>query len=121
VAAAFGRIGHLAEPTLLYRQHGENDIGAKRWSLYNAVRQMVDPATRKRVLAERRSIAERIRGQATAFSERYAERLTGRQREMLETFAHLHEAPFLRRRRQIVKHRFFYTGLARNIGRLVFG
>jgi glycosyltransferase involved in cell wall biosynthesis len=121
VAAAFGRIGHLAEPTLMYRQHGENDTGAKRWSLCNAVGQLVDPASRSRILAERRTIAERIRGQATAFSERYAERLTRGQREMVETFVHLDEAPPLLRRRLIVKYGFFYTGLARNIGRLVFG
>ena len=40
VAAAFGTIGHCAEPTLLYRQHGANDVGAKKWSLADLVPQL---------------------------------------------------------------------------------
>lgn len=120
VAAAFGRTGYLPEPTLLYRQHGENDTGAKKWSLFHAVRQLVDPVSRKRILAERRTISAKIRNQAMTFSERYGERLTRGQREMLATFVHLYEVPYLLRKWQIVKYGFFYTGLARNIGRLVF-
>ncbi len=120
VAAAFGGIGHLPESTLLYRQHGENDTGAKKWSLVRAVRQLADPVDRKRVLAERRIISGRILEQARTFTERYAGHLTRGQREMLEAFIHLREVPYVRRRWQIVKYGFFYTGLARNIGRLVF-
>jgi glycosyltransferase involved in cell wall biosynthesis len=121
VAAAFGRIGYLPQPTLLYRQHGGNDTGAKRWSLGRAVRQMINPASRKEILARRRLIANGIQGQAEAFLARYAERLTPAQRDLLQAFVSLRELPFLPRRRQIVKYRFFYTGLARNLGRLVLG
>ena len=32
IAAAFGRIGHIDEPTLLYRQHGSNEVGALEYS-----------------------------------------------------------------------------------------
>jgi hypothetical protein len=122
VLANYGQTAATVDTTDAYVPVAEPATTAqKRWSLGGAVRQLVAPDSRRRVFAERRTIAEGIRVQAAAFVERYAERLTGGQREMLETFVHLHEAPFLRRRRLIVKYGFFHTGLARNIGRLVFG
>ncbi len=33
VAAAFGRIAAVREPTILYRQHGSNVVGAREWGI----------------------------------------------------------------------------------------
>ena len=35
-AAALGRLEALAQPTALYRQHGENRVGAQRWEIGRA-------------------------------------------------------------------------------------
>lgn len=37
VAAAFGQVHYIPQATILYRQHGGNDTGAKRWNFYNAL------------------------------------------------------------------------------------
>jgi len=31
IASAFGKIGHIDKPTILYRQHGENSVGAQNF------------------------------------------------------------------------------------------
>lgn len=38
IASAFGQIGHVDEPTSLYRQHDENSVGAVRYSPIKRVR-----------------------------------------------------------------------------------
>lgn len=53
VAAAFGCIGYLDEPTSLYRQHGSNEVGAleyspiKRASHFNQMRESVSATVRQ--------------------------------------------------------------------------
>ena len=38
-AAAFGQIGFIEEPTVLYRQHGKNEVGAKSlWGMLNPLK-----------------------------------------------------------------------------------
>ena len=119
VAAAFGGIGYCAEPTMLYRQHGENDIGAKKWGLVDLVPRLTTVAGARGFFDERTDVLRRVRIQARAFLERYASRLTRGQREMLEAYVTLDECPLLRRKWHLVKYGFFHAGIARNIVRFL--
>ncbi len=114
VAAAFGRVGYLAEPLVLYRQHGLNDVGAQGFTPGNLLK-------RCRQWGETRAMLCRIQRQAGAFLERYHGRLTPAQREMLGTYSRLDSYNGLRRRWYLLKYRFFYSGLLRNLGRLIIG
>jgi len=103
VAKAFGQISSLPIPTLLYRQHTSNDTGAKKYSLgaiFKIKWRGSTPQTYK---------------QAAAFLERYGQRLEDNQRELVETYASLGHAPFLKRNIQIWQHGFFKQGLLRNL------
>ncbi len=109
VAAAFGTISVLSQPTLLYRQHGSNQVGAQRWNLPYLIGLIGQRALIRQVMTGHRR-------QAQAFYERFQPGLAPTRRALLEDFIHLPEYGKLRRWRAIVSHRIYYTGVARNLG-----
>ena len=112
VAAAFGVIDYLNEPTLLYRLHGSNESGARPWGPRYVFRQLLDLRSAKQAIAKTQS-------QANAFYERYCNDLKDDDKKILMAYAHLSEHNFLRRRLDIIKYGIFYVGMARNIGWLL--
>jgi glycosyltransferase involved in cell wall biosynthesis len=119
VAAAFGRLGHVAAPTMLYRQHGANDVGARQWSVPQLARELARPAAARAFFARRDEVLRGVRRQARAFHARYAARLDPRQRALLEAYVAMEGAPWLRRKWLLVRHGFYHTGLARNVASLL--
>lgn len=61
MASSFGRVSMIEQPTLLYRQHDNNQLGSLR-----------PTSNEERTLAHRRKIATQILRQGAAFSEHYA-------------------------------------------------
>jgi len=114
VAAAFGEIGHVSMPTVLYRQHGANDVGARPFNVRDIVGQL-------HCRPETRALIARIQFQGGAFLDRYRDRLTPTQREMLEVYAKFDSFNGFLRRWYLLRYRFFYTGIIRNIGRFAIG
>jgi len=104
VAAAFGRVVALHEPTILYRQHGANSIGArdKRLSLTSL------PGA---ILARRHTTGEFRRGlnkaarQANALLQRYGSWLSAGDRQFLTDYARIPERQFLRRKIDLLRFR----------------
>jgi hypothetical protein len=113
VAAAFGKVGHVPQSTLLYRQHGRNEAGSRAWGPAHVVEQL-------RGLGAAREVIARLRGQAAAFLERYGPYLDDRARGMVAAFARLDRRGFFGRRIDILSHRLFYVGFVRNVGWLLF-
>jgi len=110
VAAAFGKIVFLDEPTMLYRQHDNNYYGASCYGwghFYRRYRQGID-AARKRL--------SQYVDQAATFYDRHAQSLQPQQRQMLAEFSQWPELSWLGRRKLLLKHRIFKTGFRRNIG-----
>jgi len=114
VATTFGRIGHLPTPTVLYRQHGKNDTGARKFGLGDLIRRLTQ---RTQIRDELR----KIQRQGGAFLHRFHSRLTPEQQRMLQTFSRLDTLGGFRRRWEILRHRFFYGGFVRNAGRVLLG
>jgi hypothetical protein len=119
VAAAFGHIGFVAEPTTLYRQHGTSEIGAKKWDLLKEFKTFFNFKKRRKQIEINNLVMQRMRLQAAAFLEKYGYVLTGRQKEMLKAFLRLADMNFFMKRYRTIKYGFFYTGLIRNIGRFI--
>lgn len=111
VTAAFGYIGYLKEPTLLYRQHGSNDVGSKKYFEY----------VKSRVLHlwNSRKVLYCTIEQGKEFLEVYRGELSKEQREQLEQFVSLPEMNFFERRRIVLENRFLKSTLLRNIGLLL--
>jgi hypothetical protein len=85
VAAATGAISYIDEPTILYRQHGGNAIGAKAantMSLIGRIRQTLFSRERQLVLL-------RYSRQAEALHRRFAAKMRPEARQATEALAHL--------------------------------
>jgi glycosyltransferase involved in cell wall biosynthesis len=119
VATAFGRVAAVERPTVLYRQHGRNDIGAARWSFLANVWFLFVCEKRQAAIALLDAALASQEGQATAFVDRYEERLPPAEREMLRAFCSLRRRNFIMRRYLTLRYGFFYSNVARNLGLLL--
>ena len=113
LAAAFGEIGYVARTTMLYRQHGGNDTGAKRYGLAQV------PLHLKVGVAPMRASLLRTQRQAGALLACHGAALTPSQRLLLEKYATLSENSFFMRRWLVFKLGMFMNGLLRNLGMMV--
>ncbi|OIR07909.1 abequosyltransferase RfbV [mine drainage metagenome] len=112
VASAFGHIGFVRRPTVGYRQHGGNAIGARGWSARYL-------AERARCLLSRRGamlLLEPCMAQARAFDARYRERLSERQRLDLRWLVHLPSRTPLQRIGAALRAGAHKHGMARTLG-----
>lgn len=110
VAAAFGKIVFLDEPTMLYRQHSDNYYGASCYGwghFYRRYRQGIDAA---------RNRLQQYIDQAIVFYSRYAQSLQPQQRQMFEDLVQWSELSWLSRRKLLLKHQILKTGFRRNVG-----
>jgi glycosyltransferase involved in cell wall biosynthesis len=114
VAAALGRIVCIAEPTVLYRQHGGNQIGAIAWDTAHLVRKAATAFDRRPVTENMRRAA----AQAQALLQRYGRQLSAQQRKTVAAFAALPTSGFLQRRWHIARYGFLRTGWIRNLALL---
>jgi glycosyltransferase involved in cell wall biosynthesis len=119
VATAFGRVAAVASPTVLYRQHGRNDSGAVRWDFIAEVQVFFLRERRQAAIARRDSVLASLEGQATAFADRYEERLSPAERRMLHSFCSLRSRNFIMRRYLMLRYGFFYSNALWNLGMLL--
>ncbi|MBP5159931.1 MAG: glycosyltransferase family 2 protein [Lachnospiraceae bacterium] len=108
LAAAFGKVRAFDEQTLLYRQHGDNQVGSTGFVSYIFSRLTSVRRQREKL---RQSFA-----QAEALLELYGDRMDFEKRRIVREFARLDSYGFIRRRRLLLKNRYFKSGLLRNIG-----
>lgn len=113
VASSFGHTEHISEPTMLYRQHGRNDTGAKAWNARAAVRRLSDL---EETIRNMKKVNIQLQCQAAAFIERYQDVLRDSDREIMAALSHLNEYNYFLRRYYMIKYGFFYTDFLRNIG-----
>jgi hypothetical protein len=111
VASIFGIVDYIEMPTVLYRQHTGNSVGAKRLSPRLVVDKM---RSTRRVKA---GLQETIR-QANAVLHRYGEDMPATCRNLCHAFSALEKASWPVKRSTILKYRFFKQGFFRNLGML---
>jgi glycosyltransferase involved in cell wall biosynthesis len=111
VAAAFGDIAYLPEPTVLYRQHGGNVLGAREFGAPYVLRKAASFHDTEDL---RRGIHDSVR-QAGAFLARYEGRLRPDQRAVVRAFAGFESAGWLGRRVRMVRYGLLKHGCIRNV------
>lgn len=119
VATAFGWVAAVANPTVLYRQHVRNNIGAMHWNLLDKVQVLFVRKRRQAAIAQLDAVMASLEGQATAFVDRYEERLSSAERRMLHAFSSLRSRNFIMRRYLMLRYKFFYSNAMRNMGLLL--
>lgn len=110
VAAAFGKIDYVSTPTVLYRQHGENRIGAKERIMADVLKNTW--SKRNNIKAE----LQKSQLQAGAFLGVFNDDLIEEQRNLLRAYFGLGDQNFISRRISLARYGFFKTGFVRNLG-----
>lgn len=113
-ACCFGRIECLKEPTILYRQHEGNVVGATKVNTpgFILMRLMGNNHVKETL---KMSVV-----QAGAFVNYYREKLTADQTRTLEDFASLYSHNKLGRIVRVIKNKHLKQGIVQIIGELMF-
>ncbi|MBN2588960.1 MAG: glycosyltransferase family 2 protein [Sedimentisphaerales bacterium] len=110
IGATLGKMIYLDEPTLLYRQHAKNYLGASKygWAYFFSKFTSGIKAARKRFY-------ENVE-QSKSFVEHFGNQLNNEDLQLLMEFSSLDNYNWLNRRKILLRHRIFKTGLRRNLG-----
>lgn len=114
LAAAFGQIGFLPEPTILYRQHGANQVGAKD------VRSLSYNWRRFRDRLQAKGALRDTYLQAAEFCRLYGGRLPPRQREVALAYSTIARQHKLRRIQILLQYRLLKNNPVRQLAQLLF-
>lgn len=109
VASALGHMSYVKQPTLLYRQHHANDIGARPYSILHFL------LKKKHEREKLHQCLVQTYRQARVFLERYKHLMHPKQRKLIQTYADLEHLSFTARKLAILKHRFLKHGFLRNV------
>lgn len=112
-ACAFGTILCLEEPTLLYRQHGNNVVGATRVNSVGFI------LMRLRGYRKVRDKLRQSAAQARAFLVYYENLLTPEQIRILTLFSELYSHGKLQRIRTVCREGFLKQGMIQILGQLL--
>ncbi|GIW27382.1 MAG: glycosyl transferase [Meiothermus sp.] len=102
VGSAFGRVELVPQPTVRYRQHDSNSIGAKRWgwgTMFSKAKKV-------------RGIIEKTQRQARAFTERFGMSTP----KIISEYGRLQELDPLSRRSWLLRNKVRCSGWLRNLG-----
>lgn len=114
VARTFGEIYFLQEKTVLYRQHDNNGVGAKRYSLPSAIGKLTD------VNRIRRSLSLTV-DQAEAFLNRYSSIISSEEDiSTLKKFISMERDGFMKKRIKAATLGLRKHGLLRTVGFYLF-
>lgn len=111
IAASFGKISYINEPTMLYRQHRGNVVGNQNFTSY-IIRRFA-------ALREQRRTLRNICSQADDFLQIYREELDDSTRRIVTIFANLYNRNIIYRKYAVIRYGFLKTGIVRNIGVLL--
>ena len=113
IAAAFGHIGFLETPYILYRQHGSNTEGAKNYTGVSSLARLA--GNRSRI----RHSLKRTYRQAADFYRIYKNELNPEERKMVAAFSNIPARNYLGRIRTIRRYDFWKADRARRLGQLL--
>ncbi len=111
IAASMGKVCYIREGTLLYRQHGGNAVGGLNFGEY--IKNRISSLERQKEALRALSL------QAEEFISIYQEILSEEKLDILQSFASLDKMGYVKRRKTILRYKFYKTGLIRNIGLMI--
>ena len=114
VAAAFGKIDSLNKQTVLYRQHGKNEIGAKD------VRTLKYKINKLLMYQDIRRALNETYLQAESLLIAYKDLLSNEQIQFLEAYCKIPQMPKVKRWRTICRLGCFKNGISRKIANFIF-
>ena len=125
VAAAFGQIRFVPKSLYKYRQHGNNVLGAEKGSRIMEILGRFgigrkDGKSKAEMDEHSRKVYEEMFQQARCFMEIYGDRLTEKQKMLLENFASIQSRSRLGKIYIILRYGFTYNMFHRTVGECLF-
>lgn len=113
VASANGCLGYVNQPTMLYRQHGVNSVGAKKYGLPLFLAKLRNSEVRKSLVD--------TTVQAGEIARVYRGKMNEELHQLTEEYATLFEKNKVKRISFYFKNKIFKKGLARKVCQIIFG
>lgn len=114
IACCFGKIEFLPKKTILYRQHGDNQVGAKNFrSLGYKIYRFFDKERTKKVLNDTYK-------QAEEFLSIYGPLLNVNQKKIIKAYVKIPTLNKFQRIGTLFKYNFFKYGFSRKVGQFLF-
>jgi len=114
-ASCFGTISWVEEPLYLYRQHGNNTLGAKKTGSAKDVAERLESSQAAQVAENYRQMA----AQAHAFGKMYGDRMSEEQKATLRAYLALRYQSPMGRLKNILKNRFFKSSKLQTLAQCV--
>lgn len=111
LAATFGRVCSSSWQSMLYRQHGNNQVGSSSFSGYCSDR-LHNPISQRNALKKNYL-------QANTLLKTYGVRIPADKRELIQKFCSIEGRGFFGRRILVIRKGFLKSGCVRNIGLLL--
>lgn len=113
IASTLGKIVPIQESTILYRQHGNNEVGAKN---INSIELLISKLNYSQINS---SINNSIK-QAKAFYKLYNTELNNTDKLIIEDFVNIKDKNFIIRKIIAIKNKFYKNNLIKKIVYLLF-
>ena len=114
VASCFGKIETLNESTILYRQHGNNEVGAHKYRSLDFIKSKIKNINK---------IKNRINAtilQGNEFRNIFSNILNDKNKYIIDEFCELKNKNTIYKKISVIKNKFYKNGLVRNIAYLIF-
>lgn len=106
IACSLGKIDYVQHPTLLYRQHRNNSLGAKKYNLFIYIKRFLS----KKERSKREKLYKGLYEQAEYL---YSKTAGENCRYIIRAFIDIYQQKFLNKRFSMIKYKFFPQGLLR--------
>lgn len=116
VASAFGKIAYINEPLMLYRQHGKNDTGAKKYNFHYIWKTF----STKLLSGQYQSKLDKYILQSCALLTLYGDELNIYKKTMLGEFSAFDKLSKFQKLRVLFKYKIWKNGFIRNLGLVFF-
>lgn len=113
IAATMGKIAYINEPTVLYRQHQNNTIGASPWGINYIL-------SKAKNVDEIKNTIQKTIIQAKKFREIYQDKLSLEQIQIIDTYIDIPNKPWLFRKYLMLKNGYYQAGKLKNLGFFIF-
>lgn len=114
IACCFGKIGFVNDSTILYRQHSDNEVGAKK------VRSLSYKSKKILHSKKTKSMVSDTYKQALEFYKIYSNILSNRQKKIIRVYSSIPKQSKLKRIKILFKYKFWKNGIARKVGQIFF-
>ncbi|PID48145.1 MAG: glycosyl transferase family 2 [Proteobacteria bacterium] len=113
VTSAFGKIAYVNEQTIFYRQHSDNDTGAKKYGVKNIFKKIPKIINGNGIYVDH---LDKNILQAEKFLEIYQDKLNDKNIKTLKAFINLKKDNFFQKRINLFRFGLLKNGILRNIG-----